>query len=80
MSLEGWEKEKKAVNKDKKEIVIGRMRSGKHRFHQGDEVYDRGGICRTLTATDYKHPVCVLEERNGDKTDRKHYGRSICVG
>lgn len=62
------------MNKDKKPIVVGRMKSGKFRYHIEDDVFDMGGgLCRPLTATDYKHPVCILEERNEGDTDRQHH-------
>ena len=61
------------MNKDKKPIIVGRMKSGKFRYHIEDDVFDKGGLCRPLTATDYKHPVCVLEVKDdGDHADRQH--------
>ena len=62
------------MNENKKAIVIGRMKSGEHRFHIEDDVLDTRGISRPMTATDYKHPVCILEERedDGDYSDRQH--------
>ena len=47
------------MNEEKKPVVIGRMKSGKFRYHIEDDVFDVRGICRPLTATDYKHPVCI---------------------
>lgn len=56
------------MNEEKKPVVIGRMKSGKFRYHIEDDVFDAGGgICRPLTATDYKHPVCILEVRRDDE-------------
>lgn len=61
-------------HKDKKPIVVGRIQSGRHRFHIEDDVYDAKGICRPLTHTDYKHPVRILEVRSGEgnETNRKY--------
>lgn len=55
------------MNEEKKPVVMGRMKSGKFRYHIEDDVFDAGGICRPLTATDYKHPVCILEVRQDDE-------------
>ena len=61
------------MNKDKSPIIVGKMRSDPLRFHAGDEVYDRGGLCRALLATDHKHPVCILEVKDdGDCADRQY--------
>lgn len=52
------------MNEEKKPVVIGRMKPGKFRYHIEDDVLDAGGICRTLTATDCNHPVCILEVKD----------------
>ncbi len=61
------------MNEEKKPIVVGRMKSGEIRYHIEDDVLLVGGICRPLTATDHKHPVNILEVRNGNNSDREHY-------
>lgn len=36
------------MNKDKKPIVVGRMKSGKFRYHIEDDVFDMGGAVQNI--------------------------------
>lgn len=54
------------MNEEKQIIIIGKMKSCKNGFHTGDEVFDRGGLCRTILASDHKHPICVLEVEDAE--------------
>ena len=37
---------------------------GSTREHQSDTVYTTGGVSRTLTATEYKHPALIIDEKD----------------
>lgn len=52
------------MNKDKKPIIVGRMKSGPFRFHIEDDVYDRGGAVQTTDSHRLQAPgLCFRGER-----------------
>lgn len=52
------------MNKDKKPIIVGRMKSGKFRYHIEDDVFDRGGAVQTINGHRLQTPgLCFRGER-----------------
>lgn len=63
------------IDNDPKIKVVGNLSDTNH---GGDNVLDTSGVSSTLTASNYKHPLRIIEEDEWDNTEvEKEYGSNL---
>ena len=53
------------MNEEKKPVVIGRMKSGKFRYHIEDDVFDAGGDMQTAHSNGLQAPSVHIRGEAG---------------